>query len=67
MLYRFCKRVADQMGCKLVIGVMSRYRLETKLRYYERFFGERAGAFFIYDPTEETGKRMLSETKQAAE
>src|SRR5216684_7687461 len=63
MLYRFCKRVADQMNCKLVIGVMSRYRLESKLRYYERFFGERAGAFFVYDPTAEADKRMLSEKR----
>lgn len=50
MLYKFCKDVADQMGCKLIIGVMSQHRQASKLRYYERFFGKQAGAFFIYDP-----------------
>jgi len=50
MLYRFCKRVADETGYKLFIGVMSQRQQESKLRYYRRFFGDQAGAYFVYDP-----------------
>jgi hypothetical protein len=50
MLYRFCKRVADETGYKLFIGVVSQRQQEAKLRYYRRFFGEQAGGFFVYDP-----------------
>jgi GNAT superfamily N-acetyltransferase len=50
LLYRFAKDVADRMGYKLAVGVLSRHRLDKKLRYYERFFGQQAGAYFVYDP-----------------
>lgn len=51
MLYRFCKQAADQLGYKLLIGVLSRHRTEAKIRYYQRYFGEPAGSYFVYDPT----------------
>lgn len=50
MLYRFAKQVADQMGTTLMIGVLSRHRTESKLRYYERYFGPQVGAVFLYNP-----------------
>jgi GNAT superfamily N-acetyltransferase len=50
LLYKFCKQVADQMSVKLVVGVLSAHRTESKVRYYERFFGPQAGAYYIYNP-----------------
>lgn len=49
-LYKFCKQVSDQMRHKLVVGVLSTHRTESKVRYYERFFGPQAGAYYIYNP-----------------
>lgn len=54
MLYRFCKRVADETGYRLFIGVISQRQQEAKLRYYRRFFGNPAGAYFVYDPRAES-------------
>ncbi len=50
LLYKFCKQVADQMSCKLVVGVLSAHRTDSKVRYYERFFGPQAGAYYVYNP-----------------
>lgn len=53
-LCEFSKRVADNLGFPLVIGVLSNHRTEGKVRMYRRIFGEPAGAFFLYGA--ETGR-----------
>jgi hypothetical protein len=50
LLYKLCKQVSERMKTKLLIGVLSRHRTESKVRYYERHFGAQAGAYYIYDP-----------------
>ena len=47
-LCEFSKRVSDEMGIPLIIGVVSTDRTKGKVRLYERVFGEPAGAFFLY-------------------
>ena len=42
------KRVADELGIPLIIGVLSNSRTAAKVRMYTRIFGEPAGAFFLY-------------------
>jgi len=47
-LCEFSKRAADEVGLPLIIGVLSNYRTEGKIRMYRRIFGEPSGAFFLY-------------------
>jgi N-acetylglutamate synthase-like GNAT family acetyltransferase len=47
-LCEYSKRVADQLGIPLLIGILSNTRTEGKIRMYKRIFGEPAGAFFLY-------------------
>lgn len=47
-LCEFSKRVSDEMGIPLIIGVVSTDRTKGKVRLYERVFGNPAGAFFLY-------------------
>jgi hypothetical protein len=47
-LCEFSKKVADDLGIPLVIGVLSHERTRSKVKMYERVFGEPAGAFFLY-------------------
>ena len=47
-LCEFSKKVADELGIPLIIGVLSTIRTEAKVRMYERQFGKPAGAFFLY-------------------
>jgi hypothetical protein len=56
----FSKKVADELGMPLTIGVMSNQRTSGKIRMYERIFGAPSGAYFLY------GTRTGS-CKQAAE
>lgn len=49
-LCRFSKQVADKLGLKLLIGVLSEIRAEGKIRMYQRVFGEPSGGYWIYDP-----------------
>lgn len=44
----FSKRVADNLGLPLIIGILSNHRTEGKVRMYRRIFGEPTGAFFLY-------------------
>lgn len=44
----FSKKTADELGMPLVIGIVSNSRTKSKVRLYERVFGEPAGAFFLY-------------------
>jgi len=48
-LCEFSKKVADDLGMPLIIGVLSNQRTEAKIRLYERQFGAPAGAFFLYN------------------
>jgi hypothetical protein len=54
-LCEFSKRVADQLGMPLIIGILSNDRLEAKARLYERQFGKPSGTFFLYGATPGTG------------
>lgn len=47
-LCEFSKQVADELGLPLLIGVLSTNRTQSKVKLYERVFGEPAGAFFLY-------------------
>jgi len=47
-LVEFSKQVADGLNLPLMIGVLSNHRTKSKIRFYERQFGEPAGAFFLY-------------------
>ena len=44
----FSKKVADELGMPLTIGVLSNQRTTGKIRMYERIFGAPAGAYFLY-------------------
>jgi hypothetical protein len=44
----FSKRVADELGMPLTIGVLSNQRTSGKIRMYERIFGQPSGAYFLY-------------------
>jgi hypothetical protein len=47
-LCEFGKKVADELGIPLTIGVLSNHRTEGKIRMYERIFGKASGAYFLY-------------------
>lgn len=47
-LCEFSKRVSDEMGIPLVIGIVSTDQTKGKVRLYERVFGSAAGAFFLH-------------------
>jgi hypothetical protein len=59
LLCDFSKKVADDLGIPLMIGVLSNERTAAKIKMYERKFGEPAGAFFLYGA--KTGKEMMME------
>ena len=48
ILCEFSKKVADELGIPLMIGVLSNHRTQAKVRLYERQFGPPSGAFFLY-------------------
>jgi hypothetical protein len=54
-LCEFAKRVSDQLGMPLIIGILSDDRTEAKSRLYERQFGKPSGAFFLYGSKTGTG------------
>ena len=47
-LCNFSKKVADQLGLTLIIGILSNQRTESKTRLYNRVFGPPSGAFYLY-------------------
>jgi hypothetical protein len=47
-LCEFSKKMADELGLTLVIGILSNTRTKGKVKLYERLFGEAAGAYFLY-------------------
>lgn len=58
-LVEFSKQVADSLNIPLIIGVLSNTRTKSKIRMYERHFGEPAGAFFLYGA--QTGHENMTE------
>lgn len=50
-LCEFSKKVADTLGMKLLIGVLSCHRTQGKVAMYTRQFGQPAGAFWLYGTT----------------
>lgn len=59
LLCDFSKKVADDLGIPLMIGVLSNERTAAKIKMYERKFGEPAGAFFLYGA--KTGQEVMME------
>ena len=47
-LISFAKKMSDEMNMPLILGVVSNYRTEAKVKLYERQF-PKAGAFFIHN------------------
>ena len=47
-LIAFAKNISDEMNLPLILGVVSNYRTEAKVKLYERQF-PKAGAFFMYN------------------
>lgn len=50
---------SQKTNLPLLTGILTSYRTEAKVRLYERYYGEKAGAFFLYssearDPWEHT-------------
>ena len=48
-LCQFSKKVSDELGVPLIIGVLSNNRTEAKVKLYQRQFGAPSGAFFLYN------------------
>jgi hypothetical protein len=48
-LCEFSKKVSDELGLPLMIGVLSNQRTAGKIKMYQRIFGEPSGAFFLYN------------------
>ena len=46
-LCEFAKKAAESLDIPLIIGVLSSDRTESKVRMYERLFGEYSGAYWI--------------------
>lgn len=57
-LVEFAKRVADDIGMPLMIGVLSNTRTEAKMKLYERQFGNPSGVYFLYNA--KTGQADIS-------
>jgi hypothetical protein len=53
----FSKKVSDELGMPLSIGVLSSDRTEGKVRMYERIFGKPSGAYFLYGTRTGTWKQ----------
>lgn len=47
-LCEFSKRVSDELGLPLTIGVLSNARTAAKIRMYSRIMGEPTGAYWVY-------------------
>jgi len=50
-LCEFSKKVAEELGMPLLIGVLSHQQTEAKMRLYRRLFGEPSGAFWLHNAT----------------
>lgn len=53
-LCEFGKRVSEELGLPLIIGVLSNHRTEGKVKMYQRIFGPPTGAFFLYGARTDT-------------
>lgn len=61
-LCEFCKKVSDELGMPLIIGIISNDRTAGKVKMYSRIIGPPAGAFFVHG-----AKTGLSEVGQAGD
>ena len=57
-LCEYAKMVSTQLKMPLLVGVFSNNRTESKVRLYERQFGEMVGGFFLYGDKLQDGKVM---------
>lgn len=55
LLCAFAKQAAKELDLDLVIGILTKERVEGKIRLYEREFGAPAGAYWIYSPKKGAG------------
>jgi len=61
-LCEFSKKVAEELGMPLLIGVLSHQQTEAKMRLYRRLFGEPSGAFWLWGAeTGEWSNRLAAE------
>lgn len=60
-LCEFSKKVSDELGMPLIIGIVSNDRTKGKVRMYERLLGPAAGAYFLYNG--KTGLGQETHTK----
>jgi hypothetical protein len=47
-LIEFAKKISDTLEAPLLIGILSSQRTASKVKLYERQFGEPSGAYWIY-------------------
>ncbi len=62
-LCEFSKKVSDELGMPLIIGIVSNDRTKGKVRMYERLLGPAAGAYFLYNG--KTGLVQEAHTKDS--
>ena len=60
-LCQFSKKVSDELGFPLIIGIVSNNRTQSKVKLYESEFGSPAGAFFLYGAKTGQWKRPKNE------
>lgn len=48
-LCEFSKKVSEDLGMPLLIGILSNQRTKAKVELYRRVFGAEAGAFWLYN------------------
>jgi len=48
-LCEFSKKVSEELGMALLIGILSNQRTNSKVELYKRVFGEPAGAFWLHN------------------
>lgn len=63
-LCEFSKKVSDELGMPLIIGIVSNDRTKGKIRMYERLLGPAAGAYFLYNGKTGVAKEELMQAAQ---
>lgn len=63
-LLEWAKKVSEQMGLPMIIGIVSNERTSAKIRLYERHV-RHVGAFFLHDPTGLVSNSVLDAAGQS--
>jgi hypothetical protein len=48
-LIEWGKKVSDELNIPMLVGVIANKRTESKIKLYERMFGQPAGVYFVYN------------------